>query len=72
MIPIGATATFQSPYQYGPDDAPDLTRLNGRECIVVDHITEADESHDAEVLPMYRITFAGDLTIEAWPEEIER
>jgi hypothetical protein len=56
-------AIFESPYdQYE-------TR-NGQHFEIVREISEADELHDAEVLPMYVIRFDDGCEIEAWPEEI--
>ena len=44
-------------------------RFNGKPFDIVAEITEPDETHDADVLPMYVITCDG-ITFEAWPEEI--
>jgi hypothetical protein len=56
--------TFTSPYvQY--------TDRIGQTFHVIDIITTPDETHDAEVLPMYRIRFSDGVEIEAWPEEVE-
>ena len=38
---------------------------------VLAKITEPDDEHDEEVLPMYRIRFADGFVTEAWPEEVE-
>jgi hypothetical protein len=71
LIPVGERVVFMSPYQYGPDTAPDLTKINGSMVTITGHIEHADEDHDEEVLPMYRVTFDSGLEIEAWPEEVE-
>lgn len=43
---------------------------DGEEFFLVKVIDTPDESHDAEVLPMYLIRFNDGQEIEAWPEEI--
>ena len=43
---------------------------DGEEFSLVKVIDTPDESHDAEVLPMYLIRFNDGQEIEAWPEEI--
>ncbi len=42
----------------------------GQAFTIVRTITEPDETHDAEVLPMYVIRFSDGVEIEAWPEEV--
>ena len=56
--------TFQSPYQQYAD------RI-GQKFSLVRTITEQDENHDQEVLPIHVIEFDDGIQIEAWPEEIE-
>lgn len=54
---------FKTPYsQYAGRD--------GQPCTIVRKITEADDRHDQEVLPMYVVRFPDGQEIEAWPEEI--
>jgi hypothetical protein len=55
--------TFQTPYDQHAD-------RNGQSYTFVRSITEPDESHDTEVLPMHVIRFADGTEIEAWPEEV--
>lgn len=60
--------TFHSTYS-------DMKEHNGRPFRVSEIITEPDDRHDAETLPMYVIVFTdGKETypgaIEAWPEEV--
>lgn len=55
--------TFTTPYEQH-------AAREGEVFTVIETITEPDEKHDAEVLPMYRIQFADGATIEAWPEEV--
>lgn len=43
---------------------------NNQKCEIIGKIDEPDDTHDAEVLPMYRIRFADGEEIEAWPEEL--
>lgn len=74
MRPIGHRFTFTTPYQFGPDDMDDeaFAARVGTEAEVIGHLTEPDEDHDEETLPMYRIRFTADAReIEAWPEEVE-
>lgn len=60
--------TFTSPWE----------SLGGRLCAdyigqpftIVAVIDEPDDTHDAEVLPMYRIRFADGFEVDAWPEEV--
>jgi hypothetical protein len=59
------SGTFQSPYEAVAD-------LNGKSFVFVRTISEPDDDHDAEVLPMYVIRFSTGETIEAWPEEVGR
>lgn len=55
---------FKTPYsQY--------KHREGEEFTIVRKITEPDENHDAEVLPVYIIRFADGEEITAWPEEVE-
>lgn len=57
--------TFTTPFdQYA--------NREGQRFNVLAKITEPDEDHDAEVLPMYRIRFDDGFEIDAWPEEVER
>ena len=42
----------------------------GQTCVIVREITEPDDDHGAEILPMYVIRFSDGVEIEAWPEEI--
>lgn len=43
---------------------------DGQTFSIVKAITEADETHDKEVLPMFVIEFEDGTQIEAWPEEV--
>lgn len=56
-------ATFNSPYEQ-------YAARNGEPVTVTGIIDTPDSEHDAEVLPMYRVTFSDGVSIEAWPEEI--
>jgi hypothetical protein len=60
---------FQSPYDDCGHETTMCRDLNGHPFTIIRAITEADATHDAEVLPMYVIDIAG-TQIEAWPEEI--
>lgn len=55
--------TFQSPFDQFADRV-------GQPYTYLGAITEPDNGHDEEVLPMYRIRFADGVEIETWPEEI--
>lgn len=55
--------TFWTPYSQYEARA-------GQAFDVVRVITEADATHDDEVLPMYVIRFTDGTEIEAWPEEV--
>ncbi len=60
---IEGTIIFNSPYdQY--------KGRNGQSCVIIKTIDRPDDTHDAEVLPMYIIEFGDEETIEAWPEEL--
>lgn len=64
MTAAGRTFTFRTPYEQHAD-------RDGTEAAIVREITEPDDEHDAEVLPMYVVRFTSDgAVIEAWPEEI--
>ena len=56
--------TFHTPYEQFAD------RI-GQKFTILREITEPDDTHDAEVLPMYVIRFEDGHEIEAWPEEID-
>ncbi len=56
-------AFFDSPFEQYRD-------RNGEPFTVVCAIDQADDDHDDEVLPMYRIRFQDGVEIEAWPEEV--
>jgi hypothetical protein len=43
---------------------------NGQPFVVLRVISTPDATHDAEVLPQYRIRFPDNTEIDAWPEEI--
>lgn len=45
---------------------------NGKPFTVLDIIVDEDETHDAEILPMYLILLETGEVIEAWPDEVER
>jgi len=55
--------TFRTPYTQHAD-------RDGQWCEVLRVISEPDENHDAEALPMYAIRFEDGTEIEAWPEEL--
>ena len=55
--------TFTTPFEQHAD-------RRGQGFRVLRVITEPDETHDAEVLPMYRIRFEDGFEIDAWPEEV--
>ena len=57
--------TFVTPFEQHAD-------RRGQAFDIIGKITEPDATHDAEVLPMYRIRFADGTEIEAWPEEVEQ
>ena len=58
------TTIFRSPYEQ-------YRHFNGKECKVLSKITKPDATHDAEVLPMYRIEMVeSGVVIEAWTEEV--
>lgn len=54
---------FDSPYRQ-------YSNLNGRPFRVIREITEPDERHDEECLPVYVIQFEDGKQIEAYPEEV--
>ncbi|WP_152346618.1 hypothetical protein [Brevibacterium sp. CFH 10365] len=56
-------ATFESPYD-------EYAERNGQSFTHVREISEPDDAHDPEVLPMHVIRFDDGVEIEAWPEEI--
>lgn len=56
-------ATFESTYEQHAE-------RNGQSFTHVRVISEPDDMHDAEVLPMHVIRFDDGVEIEAWPEEI--
>ena len=62
------TVFFHSPY----DDAQGYkcATYNGQQCTILNKITEADDTHDQEPLPMYVVRFANGVQLEAWPEEL--
>lgn len=62
MTPL--RTTFRTPYQQH-------AARDGQAFTVVRKITEPDDEHDEEVLPMYAIRFADGVEIDAWPEEVE-
>ena len=55
--------TFTTPYEQYATREGHPFKVRG----IVD---EPDETHDAEVLPMYVIQFDDGECIEAWPEEV--
>lgn len=55
--------TFRSPYDQHAD-------RNGQPFTLIRSITEPDDKHDEEVLPMHVIRFEDGTEIEAWPEEV--
>jgi hypothetical protein len=57
--------TFFSPFEQ-------YAELNGHPVRIVRTITEPDDDHDAEVLPMYVVETSDGRQIEAWPEEVGR
>ena len=59
----GYRETFTTTFQQ-------FAEREGQTFTVVSVISEPDENHDEEVLPMYRIRFADGEEIEAWPEEV--
>jgi hypothetical protein len=70
-IKVGTEFEFWTPYENGPKEVPHLQDRVGSKAVVVKCITEPDDDHDAEVLPMYRIKFLSDgMEIEAFIEEI--
>lgn len=56
--------TFTTPYEQHRD-------REGQPFTALRKITEADATHDMEVLPMYVIRFEDGTVIDAWPEEVE-
>jgi hypothetical protein len=56
--------TFTTPFEQ-------LAAREGEPFEVIGIITEPDDDHDADVLPMYRIRFKDGFVTEAWPEEVE-
>lgn len=58
------TLIFRTPYDQHAD-------RRGQAFVIINKITEPDSTHDAEVLPMYRIRFEDGIELEAWPEEVE-
>lgn len=56
-------ATFTTPFEQHAD-------REGQPFTVLHVIDRADETHNAEVLPMYRIRFADGFETDAWPEEV--
>lgn len=62
-LEVGVRTVFRTPYeQYSAHD--------GKACEVIRVISEPDDQHDAECLPMFGIRFDDGTEIEAWPEEI--
>lgn len=55
--------TFTTPFDQHKD-------REGEPFTLVCVIDQPDQTHDAEVLPMYLIRFADGTEIEAWPEEV--
>lgn len=55
--------TFTTPYDQ-------MSEHEGRTFRVTYVLTEPDEDHDAEVLPMFGVVFDDGARIEAWPEEV--
>lgn len=47
-----------------------LTHRNGQPIEVIRAIRHADEAHDWDVLPMFRVAFADGSEIECWRDEI--
>jgi hypothetical protein len=55
--------TFATPHEQ-------YAARNGQPFQLVAGIFVADDQHDEEVLPMFKIKFADGEMIEAWPDEI--
>jgi len=55
--------TFRTPYEQHRN-------RDGQKCIIVRTITEPDDEHDAEALPMHVVCFEDGTEIEALPEEV--
>jgi hypothetical protein len=55
--------TFRTPYEQYRD-------RDGQKCVIVRTLTEPDEEHDAESLPMHVVCFEDGTEIEALPEEV--
>lgn len=54
----------------------DLKHFSGQPCRIIQKITEPDENHDAEVLPMYIVAtsndgFVTETILEVYPDEID-
>ena len=47
-----------------------LKHRNGHVLTIVRTITEPDESHDAESLPMHAVRFRDGFEAELWPDEL--
>lgn len=47
-----------------------LKHRNGRAVTIMRTITEPDDSHDAEVLPMHAVRFHDGFETELWPDEL--
>lgn len=63
VLEKGLRTIFRTPFeQHSAHD--------GQPCEVVRAITEPDDRHDSECLPMFVIRFDDGTEIEAWPEEI--
>jgi hypothetical protein len=56
-------------HQFKSTDS-NLKHRNGQWVTVTEHITEASEEFDAEVLPMMRVRFADGYVTEVWPDEL--
>lgn len=63
MADVKFAPTFQTPWSDHRD------RI-GQSFELVRIVDQPDDSHDAEVLPMYVIRFPDGVEIEAWPEEV--
>ena len=62
-LPAHPQAFFMTPYDQYAD-------REGQRVSIIEAITKADATHDAEVLPMFKVRFLDGVEIETWPEEI--
>jgi hypothetical protein len=59
--------TFHTPWEEIPQGVADHV---GQPFTVVKMYAVPDETHDLEVLPMYRVRFPDGFETDAWPEEV--